>query len=157
MMNSFIEQRYEIIEGTQKMRHQLLDLLSDADLRFTPGGSNPTLGGLLRELVDIERSYIDSIKTLKQDWSVIKPNPTLESSVTALRNAFNAQEAEMKQTIAALSEDGLNAIVERGFQVPVNGQMDIYLQALLIAYGRLNVYARALNKELPKQWVEWIA
>ena len=155
-MNAFVNEKYEMYEGTQKMRDQLLDLLTDADLKFNPGGSNPTLGGLLRELADVERAYIDSIKTLKQDWSVIKPNPALESSVSALRERFHAQEAEMKQVLSAKSDVDFNAEVDRGWKVPVSMQMDIYLQALLIAYGRLNVYIRALNKTLPQQWVEWI-
>lgn len=155
-MNSFMQNLYEMYQGTQGMRHQLLDILTDADLKFSPGGSNPTLGALFQELADVERSYIDSITTLKQDWSTFKSTFSPDTTVEKLRGVFKAQEAEFKSKVEALTEAQLDATVDRGFQGPLRMQLEIYFQALLIAYGKLAVYVRAMNKELPKQWVEWI-
>src|SRR5688500_9997251 len=53
----------------QAIRKQMMPMLTDEDLRFSPGGSNPTLGELCRVMGEVQRSYIDSFKTFKQDWS----------------------------------------------------------------------------------------
>lgn len=68
-MNCFMQEQWSIFEDTHGMRTQLMVALSDADLAFSPGGQNMTLGALCREIGEIEHSYIESIKTLKQDWS----------------------------------------------------------------------------------------
>ena len=43
-MNRYMQEKWPWIEGTHGMRTQLLDILSDADLAFSPGGQNSTLG-----------------------------------------------------------------------------------------------------------------
>ena len=35
-------------------------------------------------------------------------------------------------------------------------QLDIYREALLIFYGKVSVYLRAIGKALPRNWQEWI-
>src|SRR5437867_6154719 len=42
-MNRYMQEKWSWIEGTHAMRSQLLDILSDADLTFSPGGQNMTL------------------------------------------------------------------------------------------------------------------
>jgi hypothetical protein len=37
-MNRFMNEKWPWIEGSHGMRSQLLDILSDADLAFSPGG-----------------------------------------------------------------------------------------------------------------------
>ena len=46
-MNSYMENKWSWIEGTDKMRGEVLDTLKDEDLSFNPGGQNMTLGALL--------------------------------------------------------------------------------------------------------------
>ena len=46
-MNRMMNEKWAWIEAAQGMRSQLLDLLSDADLAFHPGGQNMTLVGQL--------------------------------------------------------------------------------------------------------------
>ncbi|MEZ4672435.1 MAG: hypothetical protein R3E39_31410, partial [Anaerolineae bacterium] len=67
-MNSYMQDRWTWVDGTHTQIAALLDSLSDADLAFNPGGSNMSLGALCRELGEIEHSYIESLKNLKQDW-----------------------------------------------------------------------------------------
>src|SRR5439155_14015704 len=62
-MNRYMQEKWPWIEGTHGMRSQLTDILSDADLAFNPGGQNMTLGMLLREIGEIEHSYIQSLQT----------------------------------------------------------------------------------------------
>jgi hypothetical protein len=35
-------------------------------------------------------------------------------------------------------------------------QLDVYQEALLIFYGKVSVYLRALQKPFPPQWRTWI-
>ena len=65
-MNRYMQEKWPWIEGTHGMRSQLIDILSDADLSFSPGGQNMTLGALLREMGETEYSYIQSLKTFKK-------------------------------------------------------------------------------------------
>jgi len=102
-----MQEKWSWIEGTHGMRSQLLDILSDADLAFSPGGQTITLGTLLRE---------------------------------------------RKATVCALSDEDLMKTVDRGgFTMPVELQLDVYLQALLIFPGKATIYLKAMNKPLPEQ------
>lgn len=49
-MNRMMNEKWLWIEAAHEMRSQMFDLLSDADLTFTPGGQNMTVGALCREM-----------------------------------------------------------------------------------------------------------
>ena len=156
-MNRYMQEKWPWIEGTHGMCSQLLDTMSDTDLTFNPGGQNITLGALCREIGEIEHSYIQSLKTFKQDWSYRNTEVGLESSVTRLNAWFQTLDEEMKATVSALSDEDLNKTVDRnGFAMPVELQLDVYLQALLIFFGKASVYFKAMNKALPQSIQEYI-
>lgn len=156
-MNRYMQEKWPWIEGTHAMRTQLLDILSDADLTFNPGGQNMTLGMLLREIGDIEHSYTQSLQTFKQDWSYHNTQAGLESSLTQLKAWYQTLDDEMKATVSALSDEDLTKTVDRGgFNMPVELQLDVYLQALLIFLGKATIYLKAMNKPLPQQIQEYI-
>ena len=156
-MNSLMQEKWPWIEGTHGMRTQLLDILNDADLAFNPGGQNMPLGALLREMGDIEYSYIQSLKTFKQDWSYHNTEPGMESSLTQIKAWYQTLDDEMKATVADLSdEDSTKTIDRNGYQAPVGLQLDIYLQALLIFFGKASVFLKAMKKPLPPIIQEYI-
>jgi len=63
----------------------------------------------------------------------------------------------MKAAVSALSDEDLTKTVDRGgFMMPVELQLDVYLQALLIFFGKATVYLKAMNKPLPEQIKEYI-
>jgi hypothetical protein len=156
-MNRYVQEKWPWIEGTYAMRSQLLDVLSDADLAFNPGGQNMTLGALCRQSGEIEYSYIQSLKTFQQDWSYRNREVGLESSVAQLKAWFQVLDEEMKATVAALSDEDLKKTVDRGgYAMPVELQLDVYLQALLIFFGKATIYLKAMNKPLPQQFEEYI-
>lgn len=156
-MNRYFEEKWPWIEGTHKMRLDLLDLLKDENLSFNPGGDNVTLGALCRDSGDIEYSYIQSLKTFTQDWSYHNETPGIESSVAQIKAWYQTLDDEMKPIVAEMSDDEMRKTIDRGgFQVPVDMQLDIYLQALLIFFGKAVVYLKALNIELPQQFKEYI-
>jgi uncharacterized damage-inducible protein DinB len=153
-----MQERWPWIEGSHAMRAQAMYLLDDADLAFNPGGQNMTLGALCREMGEIEHSYLESLKTLKQDWSYRNEEPGLEGSVARLKAWYAALDEEMKSVVSALSDEDLAKIVEReGTPTwPVETQLEVYLQALLIFFGKLTIYLKALNKPLPKEFQDYI-
>ncbi|HAG99382.1 MAG TPA: hypothetical protein DCL75_11140 [Ktedonobacter sp.] len=156
-MNRYMQEKWSWIEGTQGIRSQLMDVLSDADLAFSPGGQNMTLGALCREVGEIEYSYIQSLKTFKQDWSYHNTEAGLESDVSRLKTWYQTLDDEMKATVSALADEDLTKTIDRGgYNMPVEMQLDVYLQALLIFFGKATVYLKAMNKAAPKQIEEYI-
>lgn len=157
-MNRYFLERWPWIEGSHLMRTQLLDMLSDADLAFNPGGEAMSLGALCREMGDVEHSYTQSLKTLQQDWSYRNADVGLESSVARLKAWFQTLDDEMQATVAELSDDDLRQSVDRGngSSLPVDWQLDAYLQAALIFFGKATIYLRIMNKPLPEQMRAYI-
>jgi hypothetical protein len=159
-MNSIIQNYYPVFQMYQALRDQLMDILTDADLSYRLPGENPTLGFLCREIGETEVSYIQSFKTFTQDFSYHTEEPGLENSAGKLAAWFKGLDAELKTTVGALSEDDLkNRVIDRGggFTLPPQIQLEVYKEALLIFYGKVSVYLKAMAKPRPKQWQEWIA
>ena len=156
-MNSYMTEKWPWIEGSHGMRTQLLDSLSDSELAFNPGGENVTLGALCREMGETEYAYVESLKTFTQDWSYRNTEAGLASSVTQLKAWFQALDDELKSIVTACSnEDWLKTVDRNGYSTPMETQLDIYLQALLIFFGKATVYLKAMNKALTPVFKEYI-
>ncbi len=84
-MNRYMEEKWSWIEGTHALRNELLNAVTNADLKFNPGGTNITLGALCRELGEVEYSYIQSLKNFTQDWSYRNTTDGLDTSVSQLK------------------------------------------------------------------------
>jgi hypothetical protein len=159
-MNSIMKEQGPILEQTQALRNQLMEILTNEDLGYSPGGANPTLGALCREMGEVQHAYIESFKTFRQDFSYRQGEPELERSVERLAAWFQALDRDLKVALEALSEDDIqNRVIDRGggFVLPPLIQLHIYREALLIFYGKISVYLKALGKTLPEQWQAWIA
>ena len=157
-MNSYMENKWSWIEGTNGMRNGLVSTLTDADLAFSPGGQTMTLGELCREIGDIEHAYVQSLKTFTQDFSYRNTEAGIETSVAKLVAWYQKLDEDLKATASAFSEDNLKKMIDRssGFQVPVETQLDIYLQALLIFFGKITIYLKIMNKSVDKTIQEYI-
>jgi hypothetical protein len=157
-MNRVMEAKWPWIDGAHLLRAQLLDSLSNEDLVFSPGGTNVPLGALLREVGDVEYSYIQSLKTFKQDWSNHNTDAGIESDLEELKAWYPTLDQEMKATIEAFADDDLAKSIDRGngSSLPVELQLEAYLQAQLIYLGKAGVYFRAMNRELPQLFQQYI-
>ena len=156
-MNRYMTEKWPWVEGTHQMRMQLLDILSDADLTFNPGGQNMTLGALCRELGEVECSYAQSLKTFQQDWSYRNEDVGLEKSVAQLKGWFQRLDDQLKAAATALTDEDLKKTIDRGgYAMPVDLQLNVYLQALLIFFGKATIYLKAMNRAVPKQIQEYI-
>lgn len=159
-MNRIIQQYYPMFEMYQALRGQLMASLADEQLAFTIGGDNPTLGALCVEIGETQQSYIDSLRTFQCDFSYRREDPGLEGSVARLSAWYEQLDAELKQVVEALSDEDLDQrLVDRGgdFKLPPHIQLDVYKEALLIFYGKVSVYLKAMGAERSEQWQHWIA
>jgi hypothetical protein len=142
------------------MRNQLMAMVEDQDLEFRLGENNPSLGILCREIGEVQHSYIESFSTFRMDLSYRSEQPNLDQSVERLAVWYAALDQELEDVVSKLSQDEIdNRKVDRGgdFLLSPQIQLDVYKEALLIFYGKSSVYLKALDKELPDQWREWIA
>ena len=158
-MNSIMTGYWPLFRLYQRMRMQLMQMVTDKELLFSPGGANPPLGVLCREIGEVERAYIDSFKQFSIDFSYRNSEPGLERSVSRLVTWFAALDEELQATIEGLSEEDIQQRkVDRGgdFRIPVRHQLAIYQEALIIFYGKVSVYLKVMGKALPEHWHEWI-
>ncbi|HET9083189.1 MAG TPA: hypothetical protein VFN41_02205 [Candidatus Limnocylindrales bacterium] len=147
--------------GYQDLRPQLMGVLSDEDLAFRPGGATYTFGQLCREIGDIEHSYVEAVRTFRQDFEWHNPDPRLERSVAALSTWFGDLDRDLQAAIDAVTEDdAANRRFIRAdipdFSPLLPQELDIYREALLIFYGKASIYLRALDRDLPGDWPLWI-
>lgn len=157
-MNLIITEQYPMFEHYQAIRNQLMALLSDDDLSFSPSSGNQSLGELCREIGEVEYSYIQSFKTFTHDFDYRNEDAGLASSVEKLTRWFAQLDGELKEAVSNLTDADLEKPINRGpaFEVKPFVQLDIYKEALLIFYGKASVYLHAMGKSLPKQMEEWI-
>jgi len=158
-MNRIMTEYYPTFQLYQALRDQLMTIVTDEDLRYTPGGTNPPLGTLCRTIGEVEYAYIQSFKTFTQDFSYRNTAAGLADSVRQLTAWFAALDQDLRATIEGLSEDDItNRLIDRGgdFQLPPQIQLSVYNEALLIFYGKVSVYLRAMGKSLPQQWQDWL-
>jgi hypothetical protein len=147
----------------QGLRDQLMEILDDEDLGLRLGGDTASLGELCREIGEIERTYVESFRTFRQDFSYRNPDPALDDSVAALQAWFAELDQDLMAAVAALSEDDIASrriirgdFDEEYFSPLPKVQLDVYREALLIFYGKASVYLRAIGRPLPDQWRGWI-
>ena len=158
-MNAQLQEFWEINRMYAPLRDQLMAELSDDDLAFTPGGSNPSLGALCREMGETQHAYVESFKTFKVDFSYRVNDASYEASVARLQAWYARLDEELEAALETVTdEDVATKQMDRGdFTVPLHISLDIYREALLIFYGKVSVYAKTMGKPLTQQWRDWIA
>jgi len=158
-MNSILTDYYPTFRKYQALRTQLMDSLTDDDLCYTPGGANLTLGALCAEIGATEHAYVQSFKTFAIDFTYRNPEPGLETSVARLAAWYQALDADLEATIAGLSEEDVKTrqIDRDGWSLPPMIQLEVYKEALLIFYGKVSIYLKAMGKPRSQQWQDWIA
>ena len=146
------------IEGCHMMRNGTLEHLSDADLQSSPGGDNLTLGELFKQLGEHQHSYVQSLITLKQDWSYRNDEPGLATSLAQLKRWFEQLDRQMQDILNQFDQSDLQKLVDRtnGSIRPIISQLDIYIQTMLIFLGKVVIYFRAMQKPLPPSIAEYI-
>lgn len=158
-MNADIKQFWDLNRMYTPLRDELMANLTDEDLAFTPGGDNPTLGALCRELGETQHAYVQSFKTFKIDFSYRTNDDAYLGSVAKLRAWYAELDKELEAVLEKVTdEDVANKQMDRGdFQVPLHISLDLLREALLIFYGKVSVYLKAMGVEQTEMWRDWIA
>jgi len=140
------------------MRAGILDTLTDADLVFNPGGANVTFGELFVAMGEIEYSYITSLKTFNQDWSYRNSNADLATRIAGINEWFDELDGRLETIVSAFSDEDLTTRVERpgGNHLPVELQLQAYMQSIFIFLGKAVVYLKAMSKPVPSIVDEYI-
>ena len=108
-MNSLMSQFSDLLDQTHAVRDELWGVLNDGALRHSLGGNSLTLGGLCKEMGEIEYAYAQSFKTFKQDFAYRNPEAGLDASVDKLRAWFQAVDADLSAALKALPEEAVQA------------------------------------------------
>jgi uncharacterized damage-inducible protein DinB len=155
-MNSLFE---EEIRGHHSMRDHVLTLVSDADLAYKLPGQNPTLGGLLVEMGDLQGVYTHSFETFTLDWAHRRLPPPADMTIAGLRAWFDAHDDAMKAALDRFTDEELHIDrIDRGggFVASPFVQHQVYREAVYVFYGKLSVYLRALERDAGEQWAAWV-
>jgi hypothetical protein len=159
-MNSIVRDQFDVLKMTVALRDQLLDVLSDSDLRCTLPGHNLSLGALCREMGEVQHAYIESYRTFTQDFSYRNPEPGLDTSVAKLKAWFQTLDIDLYAVLEGLSEEDIqHKAIERGggFNPLPTVQLHVFREGLLIFYGKASIYLKAMEQPLPGDWPNWIA
>ena len=157
-MNRYMGKEWWWITGSHELRDDMLGVLSDADLEYSPGGSNLSLGELFRQMGEVEFSYLQGLKTFAQDWEYRNTEAALAGSTSRLLGWFHELDAELEEVVSGFTDDDLAKEVTRGsgFTMPVEMSLAVYVQAVLIFAGKAVVYLRAMDKPIPASVEDWI-
>ena len=136
-----------------------MDTLTDDDLAFSPGGENPTLGKLCRELGETQYAYVQSFEHFKIDFSYRTNDDSYLSSVDRLKAWYQQLDQELEAVLETVTdEDVAEKQMDRGgYHVPVYISLDVFREALLIFYGKVSVYLKAMGKARTQMWQDWVA
>ena len=158
-MNKDILQFWDLNRMYTPLRDELMASLTDDDLAFTPGGENPTLGELCRELGETQHAYVQSFATFKIDFSYRTEDESYLGSVAKLTAWYQQLDKELEAVLETVTDDDVaNKVMDRGgYEVPVHISLDILREALLIFYGKVSVYLKAMGRERTEMWRDWIA
>jgi len=150
---------YPMFEDYQALRNKLVDILDDKDLSFRPSERNLTLGTLCREIGEIQVAYIRSFQTFKSDFSYrYEDGATVEGSVAELKNWYTDLDGELKAVVSALSDKEVETkeVEHGGYNFSLQFQLNVYAEALIIFSGKVSIYLKAMGKDIPRQWQDWI-
>ena len=156
-MSGISPSEFNLLHLTQAIRPEIMNIVTDSDLAYKLPGDNVTLGALCRESGQVEQSYIDSFRTLKQSFAYPSVDPALDTSVASLNGWYRRLDQDLEAALLAHKDtDMQSVVVERGFPMPLGSQFHTYREALLIFYGKAACYLKALGKPLPQQMSGWI-
>ena len=112
---------------------------------------------------DVERSYVEGIRTFRQDFSWHQDDPAVVRSVAALAAWYAELDRDLLAALEAPAEDDVTTrrIARADFDpdeflpLPLE-DLDVYREALLIFYAKASIYLRLMGRDLPGHWGHWI-
>ena len=155
-MNALIKEHGELLSETQSFRTGMLAQLTDGDLAYALPG-NMTLGDLCREMGETEHGYVAAFSRFEHEWGYRHPDPSVATSVAALRAWYEQLDGDLLAALNALTDDDIaTRRLRGGGWASVTKEFHLYREALLIFYAKAGLYLRALDKPLSEEWIDWM-
>lgn len=155
-MNALIKEHGELLSETQSFRTGMLAQLTDGDLAYALPG-NMTLGELCREMGETEHGYVAAFSRFEHEWGYRHPDPSVATSVAALRAWYEQLDGDLLAALNALTDDDIaTRRLRGGGWASVTKEFHLYREALLIFYAKAGLYLRALDKPLSEEWIDWM-
>ena len=155
-MNWLVEHELDVLNETHKLRQELLEAITDADLGFTVSPHNPSLRALLLEQGEYQMAYINAFQTFALRFDAKAPEGI--HSVADFQAWFAGLDQRLTAALEALTDEDLERRVDRGsWSQPARVSFHIYRESVLIFAAKASVYVLALGKTLTNQMRAWIA
>ena len=152
-----LEQSYGEVRMSLVPRNELLAVLTDAALAFSPGRALPTLGELCVSLGETQHCYARSFRTFSIDFEFRHADRTIVHDIGRIRAWHRELDAELDAALTGLSEaDAERTISRDGTRIPLATHLLVFHEALLIFYGKAFVYLKAGRLKMPNKWGAWI-
>lgn len=152
-----LERPYRQVRESLVPRDELFAVLANADLAFSAGGGNPPLGELCVSLGETAHTYAESFRTFRADFSYRCEDRSLAGDVGRLRAWHGEKDAALTAALAELAPaDASRTIARDGEHIPLAEHLLVFNEALLLFYGKVYVYLRALGPKLPNKWGAWV-
>lgn len=158
-MNQIEQNFMPLLDMGMDVLTQALKDVSSADLEFTPQGENVSLGELCRRMGDVAYAYTESYRNGVMDFSLTAEDRKQPRNGEELSEWIRAKEALLKEAVRGFSDEELGSkTIDRGagWKIPLLTQFHVYREALLIFFGKLDVYLRMMKKKRPEQWTQWV-
>ncbi|HRL13237.1 MAG TPA: DinB family protein [Aggregatilineales bacterium] len=157
-MNAIEREQFDLLKMTLALRSDLFAALTDSDLTFQPPGDALTLGAVLKVMGEVQHAYTESFRTFRLTFAYQHADDRVAHSIDALRAWFEQLDAALMAALRALSDEDISTkqIDRGGWSMPPMIQFHTFREALLIEYGKIDVYLRMLAKTRGEQWQAWI-
>jgi hypothetical protein len=156
-MNSLVNQWSDLLQLTHAVRDELWQVVSDSDLKHSLGGKTLTLGGLMKEMGEIEYAYVQSFKTFNMDFTYRNKEAGLDGSVDRLRAWYKQLDDEFNSALNDLSEEDVQnkKIVRPDGDLPAMTNFHFYREGLLMFFGKASLYLKSLRITPPERFNDW--
>ena len=152
-----LKQAYALVRESYVPRDELLTMLADADLAFRPGGQNRPLGELCLRLGETQHCYAESFRLFVADFQYRHADHTVAESVTRLRSWYETLDSDLETALSTLGDANRSRTVARdGERIPLATHLLVFNEALLLFYGKVFVYLKAMGKDMPNKWGAWV-
>ena len=157
-MNAIERELFDLLKMTLALRSDMFATLTDSDLTYQPPGDALTFGAVLKVLGEVQHAYAESFKTYQLTFDYRHADERVAHSVDALRAWFEQLDAGLMAALRALSDEDIatKQITRGSWSMPPMIQFHTLREALLIDYGKIDVYLRMLGKPRSAEWQAWI-
>lgn len=154
--SNLIHKQIQNWQDIQSLTFDVLQSLSDEQLKFTVGKNMGTLGEQFRHIIRIRFQYTEAIESGKV--SDLRESIDLKSSESK-ESLLTLWEKSKQQLLNAVKKASPDASIDWSYWGDDNLSLVDHLQALMdhetLHNGELIVYLKSMEYTFPKSWAVW--